>query len=121
VSERDRAFMRGQLASIGIFLPDKAEPGVTPVAPKSPPPGDVVDRDFIREALVRAGAPARDLEWLLASCPSELDALGYRAPPPEAWCAVCDGQRQVDALGCVMCRSIELEKQAAAAAKDAAQ
>ena len=98
-------FLRGQLASVGIFL-DEEKP---PVAPAVSTPVVVdVDRDFVREALVRAGAPAQDLEWLVASCPSELDALEYRAPLPEAFCATCDRPQPTDAHGCVRCRSVDM-------------
>jgi hypothetical protein len=107
VSERDREFMRVQLASVGIFLPDQPEP-LSPTAAPVPSPADAVDRDFVREALVRAGAPPQDLEWLVASCPSEIDALEYRAPLPEAFCAVHDGPQPTDHLGCVFCRSVDL-------------
>lgn len=99
-------FLRGQLAAVGIFLDDEKTPAKAP-AVATPTVADV-DRDFVREALVRAGAPPRDLEWLVASCPSELDALEYRAPLPEAFCAACDCPQPTDALGCVRCRSIDL-------------
>jgi hypothetical protein len=36
------------------------------------------DRDRIREILIAAGAPTRDLEWMVASCPDESFALAYR-------------------------------------------
>jgi hypothetical protein len=110
VSERDRAFMRGQLASIGIFLPDSSEPNEARRPLATLPVRDDVDRDFVREALVRAGDPAQDIEWLIASCPSELDALGYRAPLPEAWCAVHKRPQPTDDHGCVLCRSIDIEE-----------
>lgn len=95
-------FMRGQLASVGIML-DEEKPVVTsaPVVEKSP--AYEPDREFIRTALEHAGAPARDLDWLTASCPDELLALEYK-PPREAWCVLCDAVRLVDDDGCVGCR-----------------
>lgn len=108
MSERDRAFMRGQLASVGILLD---EPRVLPSPPAATPPAAAdfgIDRDFVREALIRAGAPESDLEWLVASAPSELDALAYRPPLPEAWCLACNNAQPADEHGCVRCRSIDL-------------
>lgn len=107
MSERDRAFMRGQLASVGIFLDEKPEIPVG--APVATPTVADVDREFVREALIRAGAPAQDLEWLVASCPSEFDALEYRAPLPEAFCAVHDEPQPTDQHGCVLCRSEDID------------
>jgi len=106
MSERDRQYLRVQLASVGIFLPD-IEPPAALAPPPAPAGAPAIDRDFIRKALVRAGAPAKDLEWLVASCPSELDALSYRAPLPEAWCVVCSNPQPTDEHGCVRCRSVD--------------
>lgn len=64
----------------------------------------MIDRDKIRALLVGAGAPAEDLDWLVASCPSERDAERYRAPPRDAWCFRCDGVTLTDREGCVPCR-----------------
>ncbi len=109
MSERDRAFMRGQLASIGIFLPEEDRREPAPVMPVATPTVPDVDREFVREAIVRAGAPEQDLEWLVASCPSELDALEYRAPLPEAFCAGHNGPQPTDQHGCVLCRSEDID------------
>lgn len=107
MSERDRAFLRGQLATIGIFLPDDPREAAQETMPAAKPITDV-DRDFVREALVRAGAPAQDLEWLVRSCPDEIAALGYRAPLPDAFCAVHKRPQPTDQHGCVLCRSVDL-------------
>lgn len=108
MTERDRAFLRDQLATIGIFLPDDPREAAPETKPAAKPVTDDVDRDFVREALIRAGAPDRDLEWLVRSCPDELAALGYRAPLPEAFCAVHNGPQPTDRHGCVLCRSVDL-------------
>jgi hypothetical protein len=92
----DSKFLRGQLASVGIFL-DEPTPRQAHRALEQPMPG--VDRDEVRRILMSAGAPPRDLDWLTASCPSIEDALGYVAPTPEAWCVVCDGPRMLDQQG----------------------
>lgn len=76
---RDAVFMRAQLASVGIVL-DEPRPSAASwptVVPRADP---AVDRDLISEILVGRGASDRDLEWLVASCPSVDDALGYQAP-----------------------------------------
>jgi hypothetical protein len=69
--------MRGLLASVGIFLDDK------PAAPQPAPEPTVVpvDRDEIRAMLVDRGAPARDLDWLTASCPDLAEALLFEPTP----------------------------------------
>lgn len=103
MSERDRAFMRGQLASVGIFLDEKPAQVVAHAAPASPS-SEPVDRDEIRAILVDLGAPAKDLEWLAASCPGVEYALGYRPTIREAWCVRCDGVTTSDPDGCVPCR-----------------
>ncbi len=102
MSERDRAFLRGQLASIGIFLDEDRRP-VTPTAATRSESGPV-DRYEIRAVLVDLGAPAKDLEWLVASCPGVEHALGYRPTIREAWCVRCDGVTAADPDGCVPCR-----------------
>lgn len=78
---RDSAFMRGQLASVGIFLDDKAPaPGhVTATGPATREAP--VDRALAREVLVERGAPERDLAWLVASCPSVEHALAFEPTP----------------------------------------
>jgi len=44
---------------------------------------ELLVRDAIREILIAAGAPARDLEWLTASCPDVYSARRYTPPPCE--------------------------------------
>lgn len=102
VTGRDLTYLRGQLASVGIVLDPVAE-----TAPSSPPASAApaeVDREEVRRILVEAGAPATDLDWLVASCPSIEDARGYRPPAREAWCIDCGGVRACDANGCIVCR-----------------
>lgn len=101
---RDSAYLRGQLASVGILLD---EPTAAPAtATSSPPTLDApIDREVIREILVDRGAPEGDLEWLTASCPSVRDAEDYRPPAREAWCLTCDGSQPTDAAGCLTCRA----------------
>jgi len=105
---RDRTYLHGQLASVGIVL----DPAV-PAAPNSPPPAAEappirepapVDREEVRALLVAAGAPPDDLEWLVRSCPSIEDARGYRPPARRAWCLDCDDVRPCDDNGCLTCR-----------------
>ncbi len=67
--------MRAHLASAGIFLDEPKQspkPATTPRAPVA------IDRDEIRRVLAAAGAPARDLDWMVSSCPSVAHALAYR-------------------------------------------
>lgn len=105
MSERDRHFMRGQLATIGIFLDEdrkviaKASPVLAPTVEPE------VDRAEIRATLVELGAPAADLDWLVASCPGMGHALTYRPPARYAWCAICDGPSACDDNGCITCGS----------------
>lgn len=105
---RDRAYLRGQLASAGIVL----DPAV-PAAPNSPPPADEVpltrepapvDREEVRTILMATGAPPGDLEWLVRSCPSLEDARGYRPPARQAWCLDCSDVTACDERGCITCR-----------------
>lgn len=72
--------LRMRLASVGIFLDEKKEE-----EPRAAPGSSVVvvDRVRVREILVAAGAPAHDVEWLTASCPSVDHALRYRPPAKE--------------------------------------
>ncbi len=99
---RDSAYLRGQLASVGILLDEPARPltGNSAAAPTGAP----VDRELIREILVDAHAPANDLEWLTASCSSVEAAREYRAPARQAWCFDCDSAQPTDAAGCLTCR-----------------
>lgn len=97
-------FMRLQLASVGIFLDQKSAaiaPTPTPAAAEPEP----VDRDEIRAILVDLGAPAKDLDWLTASCPGVMYALTYRPTIREAWCVLCGGVTIADVDGCVPCRT----------------
>jgi len=79
------AELRVLLASVGVFLDDPARP--SPTVRASAPPRDEVSellaREAIREILIAAGAPARDLEWLTASCPDADTARRYTPPPCE--------------------------------------
>lgn len=104
MSESDRKFLRGQLATIGIFLPEDNKPSsATVVEAKAP----VVDRDEIRAVLVELGAPERDLDWMVASCPGLEYALTYVPTKREAWCVRCNGPMACDDEGCISCRSGE--------------
>lgn len=75
---RDRAYLRGQLASVGILMDDPPTHAATPDPVREPVTVD--ERDEMRRILTAAGAPVRSLEWLVASCPSINDARSYRAP-----------------------------------------
>ena len=99
----NREFMRMQLSTVGIFLDEKREDLRSDVVPTVD--AEPVDRDEIRAILVDLGAPAKDLDWLTASCPGVEYALGYRPTIREAWCAVCGGATVADAEGCVPCRT----------------
>jgi hypothetical protein len=92
-------FLRGQLASVGI-LPEPAAPSSAP-APREPAE---VDRPEVRAILTAAGAPAQDLEWLVASCTSIADARGYRPPARHAWCIDCGSVTACNDQGCIACR-----------------
>jgi hypothetical protein len=105
VSARDAERMRMELASAGILLD---RPSATATVPATPAPRPAVDREQVRAILVAAGAPATDLEWLIASCPSLDDARGYQPPtllPRLAWCVDCGDAVPTDSLGCIPCRS----------------
>lgn len=75
------AELRYMLACVGIKLDD-------PIAPSEPKrtvariDPDIAERDRIREILIAAGAPGRDIGWLTASCPGVAAAHAY-APPPD--------------------------------------
>lgn len=99
------AFMRGQLASIGIFLNEPEVPVVAP-APQRMAVLEV-DRELVRQILVEAGAPARDVDWMVESCPSVEHALSYRPTVWNAWCPICDGVVDADARGCLTCQRIK--------------
>jgi hypothetical protein len=64
----------------------------------------VTDRDLIREVLADAGAPAAELDELVAMTPSVAEAMAYRPTQRIAWCVVCNAHREVDARGCAGCR-----------------
>ena len=68
--------LRARLASVGIYL-DEEKPAPRPATAPQPA---AVDRELVREILIAACAPARDLSWLVASCPSVAHARGYRPP-----------------------------------------
>lgn len=67
--------LRARLAAVGIYLDDEEKPApITEVRTADPP----VDREEIRRVLVDLGAPAGDIDWISASCPSLDHALAYR-------------------------------------------
>lgn len=102
LADRESARMRAELAAVGIILDDPRPPLSAVAIQQSAPP---VDRDAVRAVLVAAGAPDRDVEWLVASCPSLEDAKAYRPPPIAAWCARCDAATFGDEGGCIPCRA----------------
>lgn len=74
-------FMRMQLVqNAGIILDDQpASPiAATPAPESSEAP---VDRALVREILGIRGAPTRDLDWLVESCPSVEHALAFDPTP----------------------------------------
>lgn len=97
-------FLRGQLAAVGIFLDEPPKPASKQERTRSPEPEP--DRSEIRTVLQELGAPERDLEWLVASCPSVADALTYKPPVRSAWCHTCNGVTVYDDYGCVPCRGL---------------
>jgi hypothetical protein len=101
MKSRDAAFLRAQLAGVGIFIADPAAALSTSVVADAPP--SPVDRALVRDILVCGGAPERDLEWLTASCPSVEAAQAYE-PFQIAWCATCDAPVLCDNGGCIACR-----------------
>jgi hypothetical protein len=109
---RDRAFLRGQLAAVGIVL----DPPRTAVcASASSTPRAPVDRDAVRAILVSRGAPAADLGWLVDSCRSLDDARRYvptrqLVTSRRAWCHACGDFADQDARGCIACRAITDEE-----------
>lgn len=71
--------MRTMLANAGIFL--DAAPA-SPTATSGPSTSEApVDRALVREILGERGAPARDLDWLVASCPSVEHAIAFEPTP----------------------------------------
>ena len=101
MTSRDRTFMRTQLAQVGIIL--------TEPTPRMPPSAtaaiaaEPVDRELVRVILQHAGAPAGELPWLVASCPSVDDALTYRAATEVAPCADCGVAMRREHAGCAPC------------------
>lgn len=74
------ATMRALLATQGIFLDET--PAASPAATSSPTTSpEAIDREAIREILLERGAPMRDLDWLVASCPSMEHALAFEPTP----------------------------------------
>ncbi len=81
---RDRSeALRLRLASVGIVLedPKPAAGEGLPRAHADPAADPPVNRAAIRAILRANGADERDLEWLVASCPSKQAARDYRPPP----------------------------------------
>lgn len=71
--------LRVLLASVGIFISDPVPvkpPAIVELRNRKPTPSE---RKSITEILIAAGAPDRDIEWLVNSCPSIDAALGYSA------------------------------------------
>jgi hypothetical protein len=80
LADRERAFMRAELMrNAGITL-DDGPVKITPTVAMTVTPMTDDERDSIREVLMAAGAPDRDMEWLTKSCPTLADALTYVAP-----------------------------------------
>ena len=73
--------MHLMLAQVGIFLDKPAEE----LAPEPEPDWSAleafVDRGVVRRILSDRSAPARDLEWLTASCPSLAAAEAFEPTP----------------------------------------
>lgn len=67
--------MRAMLADVGIELDAPVPPAAVKARISDP---QEPDRSVIREVLIAAGAPARDLEWMVASAPSVEAARTYR-------------------------------------------
>jgi hypothetical protein len=102
VVDRELAFMRSELARVGIVLDGPRDAIVRrDVKPESIAPAD---RAAIRAELVDAGASDRELDWLTASCPSVEKARAYH-PAHIAWCPRCDGPTVCDEHGCTTCRT----------------
>jgi hypothetical protein len=71
--------LRAMLATEGIFLDEQPAPVI---ATPSPTTCDLpIDRALVREILGDHGAPDRDLDWLVASCPSVEHALAFEPTP----------------------------------------
>lgn len=103
MSRIDSAFLRGSLASSGIFLDDPAPVMHRNVKPQNVPE-PAPDRVAIRAALVEAGAPAQDLDWLTDSAPSLQAARAYC---PSVWCITCADMAVIDVGGCVVCKQFK--------------
>ena len=71
------ATLRAMLAQEGIFLDEKRATAPPPAQPTAAP----VDREAIRAVLLERGAPLRDLDWLVASCPSMELAQAFEPTP----------------------------------------
>lgn len=72
--------MRTALLEVGVNIDDLPQKlARSPVQPPREAPADV-ERQIIRQILVDAGAPARDLDWLSASAPTIAHARTYRPP-----------------------------------------
>ena len=62
------------------------------------------NHEEIRFILEARGAPAKDIEWLVASCPSSEYALTYEPPAELAWCIRCRTRRYTGTVhGCREC------------------
>lgn len=103
LADREMSIMREMLAAHGIVLDEPRNP----IADRDVKPSNIapVDRAAIRAALVAAGAPADELDWLADSCPSIDKARAYR-PACIAWCPRCDGPTICGADGCMSCHQI---------------
>lgn len=95
-------FMRLQLATVGIFLDEPKRVHQPPRRQAVEP--EPVDRGLVREILAAAGAPDRDLDWMVASCPGVEYALAYQPTARQAWCIECSNITLVDDKGCTECR-----------------
>jgi len=101
VSRVDAAFMRGWMLANGLEpVGDRdVKPAIVAAETKPAEP----DRRRIAEILADK-APAWEIDWLTASCPSEQAAREYR-PARIAWCIDCAGPTINDEHGCQGCRA----------------
>jgi len=65
------------LAQEGIFLDEKPPAASPPTRATAAP----LDRAAIRDVLLERGAPLRDVDWLVASCPSMELAMAFDPTP----------------------------------------
>jgi uncharacterized paraquat-inducible protein A len=89
VADRERAFMRAELARVGILL-DETKPAIS----AKPEPAQIVAPDLAAiRAVLEPHAPPHHLEWLVASCQSVEHALTYQRPAAVVVLLCDDGAR----------------------------